>query len=275
MKNWVQFNFKKDKMPLPPPDRTVLVNAPLVVVLAQVRFDAQELAASPAAAEALLPAAEPLGLTAMTQVMQQQVTFTNGAAGDDPQGSGTQRAAGWQFASKDGSASLTLMPDVLTLEMRSYGSWDEFSKTWAAFVQALAVAVQPSLATRLGLRYVNRMTPQDAGTVAALGAPGLIDKPWLGPAVESSLAEYVTATEGRATLGFPDGTDALVQHGTVAESDGATFVLDIDCFRTRPARFSVHDVGVAFGALNDRALQIFQSVVDVPLRNQFTWGAQA
>lgn len=262
-------------MPLSPPDRTVLPNAPLVVVLAQVRFDPQEASTATAAVEAMLPAASRLGLEAVTQVTQHEVTFAHGPDVPVPGGNAVQRPAGWQFARKDGQGGLTLLPDQLTLEMRAYASWEEFSAAWGECVVALMEAVGPSLTTRVGLRYVNRMTPRDVTSVAGLGAPGLVDVPWLGPVVGSGLAEFVVATEGRATLSFPDGTDALVQHGTVLEADRPTFVLDIDCFRAQAARFAVREVLMGFDALNERSLQIFQAAIGETLREQFGPGGAA
>ena len=168
---------------------------------------------------------------------------------------------------KDGT-NLNLLADQMTFETPSYRGWDAFSATWAACLDALTEVAAPTLTTRLGLRYVNRITPAGVTTAADLRTGELVDPAFLGPSVESALAEYVTASEGRAALSFPEGIDALVQHGVVREGDMQVFVLDIDCFRTQGSRFGRDQVLAASDELKGRSLQIFQAVVREPLRDE-------
>ena len=164
--------------------------------------------------------------------------------------------------------SLTVLKDQLTLETRVYGSWDNFASLWAGCIAALAAAAAPSLTTRLGLPYVNRVTPGGVAQASDLVAAGLVELAFLGPAVESGFSEFVTAAEGRVTLTFADGTDALVQHGVVTEGGSQVFVLDIDCFQPQAEFFDLERILTASATLNDHWVQMFQTVVREPLREE-------
>ncbi len=252
-------------MPLHEPDRTLLAAAPLLVAIAQVRFDVRETVADVVAGAQMVDPARALGLPTMTQIHQQQVLIVNAPPADQPPHQQRQ-PAGWQFTTKDGSIVLTVLTDQMTLETKTYPGWDAFAATWQASLQLLADVVQPALTTRLGLRYVNRITPAGVTRVGELKDAGLVDPAFLGPAVDSDLSEYVTAAEGRVALSFPDNTDAFVQHGVVTENGTQAFILDIDCFKTTGAAFDVGTVLTASTQLNERALQVFQTVVREPLR---------
>ena len=249
-------------MPLPVPDRTLLTTPPLVVTLVQVRFDVRETVASVETGTALLERASALGLSEMTQIFNQFMIIPA-----PEQAQPARQPAGWRFAAKDGS-NLTLLADQMTFETPSYRGWDAFAATWAACLDALAEVVAPSLTTRLGLRYVNRITPAGVTSAADLRSGELVDPAFLGPSVESALSEYVTGAEGRVALTFPEQIDALVQHGVVREGDTQVFVLDIDCFRTQGSRFERDQILAASNELNQCSLQIFQTVVREPLRNE-------
>ncbi len=260
-------NFRKVSMSLPTPDRTLLAKPPLVVTLAQVRYDRREAVAGAQVATALVERAAALRLVSMTQIHQQQVIVMSGGPEQGvPPSTAPPQPAGWQFKNADGSTTLTVLGDQMTLETQEYRGWEPFFNLWSACLDVLADVASPSLTTRLGLRYVNRITPNDVQGAADFRSAGLVDPSFLGPSVDSPLSEYVTAAEGRATLTFPEGTDALVHHGVVSEAGSMVFVLDIDCFRPQAAPFDREQILEAFRALNDKSLQVFQTVVRPPLR---------
>jgi len=250
-------------VPLFQPDRSLLATPPLVATLVQVKFDARDDAATPAAGARMLDYAQQLGLPAMKQIHHQQVVIS-GAPGQVDQA--PRQPAGWQFAADDQVMVLTVLTDQMTLEAKSYRGWDAFVIAWATAVEMLIEVVDPELRTRLGLRYVNRMTPAGIPTASELQRADLVDSSFLGPAVGSDLSEYVTAMEGRVTMSFPDGTAVLVQHGVVTESGTLTFVLDIDCFLDKAAKFNARNVTEASAKLNEKSLQVFQTVVHEKLR---------
>lgn len=257
-------------MPLPEPDRRLLAIQPVQVVLCQVRFDPRQALGDPAAGTALLDQLAPAEiLTSLNPIHQQQVLFAAGPGIEAAPSVSTGAQMGWQLAARDGSWSLGVMSDQMTLETRTYPGWDRFLEVWGLSIRALAKIGAPEILTRLGLRYVNRITPAAVGTLDDLRSANLIDPSFLGPAVGSDLSEFVQGVEGRAALSFPDGTDALVHHGMASSTDPApAFTLDIDCFRAQGGRFDMDSVLTDSVGLNDRALQIFQTVIQEPLMEE-------
>ncbi|MEP9362941.1 TIGR04255 family protein [Nocardioides sp. CN2-186] len=248
-------------------DRTLLAAPPLIVTLAQVRFEERYENTLPAVATALREPMAALDLTVVAQVHQQQILVTS-ESDNTPEASSQRAAAGWQFKSRDDSTVVTVMTDQATLETRNYAGWDVFAQTWHAVVAALQSTIGPQLTTRLGLRYVNRVQPRDVHTAAEWRDHDLVDPAFLGPAAGSPLSEHITTAEGRATMSFADGVDALVHHGVLAEGSGQVFVLDIDCFRQVAEAFETTAVAAAMQNLNDHSLEIFQSVIKESLRKE-------
>lgn len=250
-------------------DRTLLAAPPLIVTLAQVRFEEHaELVQPSVAADLRGPMAE-LGFPVVAQVHQQQIVVGGGAASPEP---AQRTAAGWQFKSVDQRSVVTIMVDQVSLETREYAGWSAFKELWRAVVEAVARTGNPQLATRLGLRYVNRVRPREVHTAAEWRSKDLVDAAFLGPAAGSPLSDHITATEGRATLSFPDSVEAMIHHGVLAEGDEQVFVLDIDCFRQEAARFEVESVLATMQDLNDHSLKIFQLVIKEQLREEMLGG---
>jgi uncharacterized protein (TIGR04255 family) len=247
----------------------VLTSPPLIVTLAQVRFEDRVELAEASVASALRESMAAHGLTSATQVHVQQVMFgaTEFAAEAE---SSAKVAAGWQFKAPGDSVVVTVLRDQLSLEVKRYPGWDAFIEVWQSCVDGVLSIVKPELVTRLGLRYVNRVRPRIVTDAAGWREAGLVDPTFLGPAVGSALSRFVTAAEGRAALTFDDGTEALVHHGVVPENEGPVFLLDIDCFSTQADEFSVATLDARLRALNDHSLEVFQEVVKDSLRAEMT-----
>lgn len=246
-------------------DRTVLATPPLVVTLAQVRFEERAELAEASVASALRQPMAAHGLTSATQVHVQQVVVGASEAGAEAESSG-KIAAGWQFKAPGDAIVVTVLRDQMSMEVKKYPGWDEFSTLWRSCVEGVLSIVKPELVMRLGLRYVNRVRPRGVADAAGWAASNLVDQAFLGPTVGSALSQFVTGAEGRAALAFPDGAEALVHHGVVLETEGPVFLLDIDCFSTKADDFSVETLSTRLRTLNDHSLEVFQEVVKENLR---------
>ncbi len=247
-------------MTLPQPDPTLLASPPLIATLCQVRFDQHPEVADARTGSALSAQLASTGLSVINQIQHQQILINTGGPSEQAPPVASQQAGGWQLATKTGDWQLGVLADQMTLETRAYGSWEQFSRLWDTALLALAEVVGPELVIRTGLRYVNRISPSGVTTFTDFRGSDLIDLSFLGPAVNSPLSDMVTGTEGRAVLSFPDGTDAMVQHG-VSVDQSPVFVLDIDCFRQQAVPFDAQQLLAMFRNLNEKALQVFQTVV--------------
>jgi uncharacterized protein (TIGR04255 family) len=250
-------------MTLPQPDPTLLASPPLIATLCQVRFDQHPEVTDARTGSALSAQLASTGLTVINQIQHQQILINTGGPSEQPPPVASQQAGGWQLATKTGDWQLGVLADQMTLETRAYGSWERFSRLWDTALLALAEVVGPELVTRTGLRYVNRISPSGVTTFADFRGSDLIDLSFLGPAVNSPLSDMVTGTEGRAVLSFPDGTDAMVQHG-ISVDQSPVFVLDIDCFRQQAVPFDAQQLLAMFRNLNEKALS-------TPPRTAISW----
>lgn len=263
--DYIQFDFRKRLWMSEGLDRTILASPPLVVTLAQVRFEERGELAEASVASALREPMAAHGLTSASQVHVQQVVFGASDAGSEAEAS-AKVAAGWQFKAPGDAIVVTVLRDQMSLEVKRYPGWDAFLEIWQTCVGGVLGIVKPELVTRLGLRYVNRVKPRDAADAEGWENRGLVDPSFLGPAVGSVLSRYVTAAEGRAAMAFGDGVEALVHHGVVPEAEGQVFMLDIDCFTTQADDFSAETLSARLRALNDHSLEVFQEVVKEQLR---------
>lgn len=250
-------------------NRTILASPPLIVTLAQARFEERAELAEASVASALREPMASQGLTSATQIHLQQVSIGTSEAGTQAESS-SKVAAGWQFKAPGDAVVVTILRDQLSLEIKRYPGWDAFLEVWQSCVKSLLGVVKPELVSRLGLRYVNRIRPRGVANAAGWAEEGLVAPSFLGPAVGSALSTYVTGAEGRAALRFEDGTEALIHHGVVSEDDGPVFLLDLDCFDTRAEEFSIDTLSTRLRALNDHSLEVFQEVVKEELRAEMT-----
>ena len=70
-------------------------------------------------------------------------------------------ADGWSFAQADGTKSVIVSANALTLEVREYTRWEEVRDSFLAVLKGFIEHVNPGGRTRLGLRYVNRLRFDD------------------------------------------------------------------------------------------------------------------
>jgi uncharacterized protein (TIGR04255 family) len=163
-------------------------NAPLALVLAQVRFEPfpgmgpdDLLAAFHPAIAAEFPQASPI---------QQFAIFFGAAPLDQPPPS--PPVLGYDLISEDATRVVRLQPGVLTYTVTSYKGFQLFSAEWGQALSALC-AIGAVKGLRLGLRYVDFIIPSDGRVpedyvVAPIGA----SPPSLGEAspVAANLFEY-------------------------------------------------------------------------------------
>lgn len=138
----------------PPVDEVALTEAPLVRVLAQVRFP--ELA-SIAQAEFVGPFQE--AIRADYPILRKHheigLLFTPEGATPTP---APQGGLIWRFGDKEGVWQVSLAPAFLALETKSYSGEREFIDRLAKVLGALNTVGAPIIFDRFGLRYVNRLS---------------------------------------------------------------------------------------------------------------------
>ena len=254
---------------LPAADKTTLANAPLELVVCQLKFD-ETVAISDS--RTILKVHEGLGGRSGTfpKVQETQVQVTELPIG--PAGLAglptTKTQKGWQLASEDGAWIATLVPDSLALQATRYSSWEEdFGPRLYALIDAVAGAAGLSMEQRLGVRYVDRITRPEVNT--PVDWKHWIVSEMLGAILHPTLGVGVRAAMQQIELDVADGVRCTLRQGTLPDPSrhGAyQYILDTDVFRDGLRRFDVDDVKHAATQFHDAAVRIFQQIVTSDLR---------
>ncbi len=228
---------------LPDVPRIVLKHAPLVLALCQVRFTS------------MLSVNDPASLAAFQRAIQsrypiaaqvQEVELVVGIGPNEREIRREQRQTPqWQFTDQNDNWKVVLSQDFLALETRKYEHFDDFLDRLRDALDALVQHIQPTIVTRLGLRYINEIR---ANSHDNMMWPEVIRQDLLGPIAIQGLVEntiQVVAMQ-QLLLRYPNDTGINIHHGLVPT--GTTirlrpkeeqptqpfYLLDFDVFREFP-----------------------------------------
>ena len=158
----------------PPPADVPLSNAPLVRVIAQVRFP---LVASVEKRDFIAPFQEAIRSEYPVLRPEQSRSVVLGQ-----QGVMDARATTvWRFHDASSAWRVTLAPDFLALETGRYTSRDDFLDRLKRVLDALVAHVNPKVIDRLGVRYIDRVAGDNLKDLPQLVRPevcGVLSTPW-------------------------------------------------------------------------------------------------
>lgn len=246
------------QLALPEPSSDTLARAPLQLVVCQVRHD-RNLAVSDGAR--ILAIREELAVyPRMEEMAQQEIGVMIGPGGPTSLTSGGKQQ-GWRLLSENGAWTVALLPDFFALECTGYTSWTEFRQRMTGLAQAVLTHLRPTIELRLGLRYVDRITVPTVDE--PLGWSGYINDRLLGTILDKRFGPALISLQQLAQLQGPDGTQALLRHGTQLDPPSGTwpYVLDTDCFRGDGRALVVDNLIEGADALHRLALQVFQAAI--------------
>ncbi len=117
----------------------------------------------------------------------------------------------WRFADANDDWNIVLSQEFVSLETRSYESFEDFQARLQRVLDALVETVRPKHYTRIGLRYINELRPghQEWSTV--------VRKELLGPMTVSGLSKQALRWSQQILLEGPEGEKLHIQQGIVPE----------------------------------------------------------
>jgi uncharacterized protein (TIGR04255 family) len=243
-----------------PPVRVPLPNAPLVRVLAQVRFP---MIASISSPDFIAPFQEAIrkAFPVLKKDQAHEVVF--GPQGAQP---GSVKTA-WRFHDLKNESRVTLSSDFLAIETRTYRRREDFLENFERILVALSQHLDPPVVNRLGVRFVDKF---EAGPNESLRdiLPSLVSPQIAGP-FGGGLGARVTRSMQEALIDLPDGATlysrwGLVPSGTtydpavVPPSSGQSWVIDLDAFRSEQRDFSPSSELECAKALSDHVYTMFR-----------------
>jgi uncharacterized protein (TIGR04255 family) len=255
-----------------------LPNAPLALVVAQIRFPP---VLSIQTDEKLLAQFQDLLRDRYPFVyVGQQIGLNVG-----PQGIEQQQTAGriYQFADADREWAVSLAVDSVALEARRYTDYEDFRRRIMSLIGAVKEVYRVAERLRLGLRYINEIRYPDASTVTdwipllRYELLGLLAKGEITPFVKSSLQELsLNLHNGGLTIrhGYvPQGTTVAPLPGERVQDAGPFYLLDFDAFDEQGRDLDDRTLDELFQSYNHTMFQLFRWLVQDQLYDYLKSGA--
>ncbi len=250
---------------LPKVDRVLFDRAPLVLTLVQVRYPALIRFGEQSS---LADLQEDLSQDYPDANPEQQISLTINVGGMQQSQAGPTI---WRFSTLDGTWSVVVGQDAVTIESRQYEEIGHFCNRVKRVLAAVEKHLRPTHQRRLGLRYVNEFRHEDGETMGTWKK--LLNQDLLG--LSGRLGESVDHSfhEIRAHTG--DGV-LLIHHGLLrgstdpgASSGGEPYyLLDLDYFDDTPTSWDSEEVVRRVEAWNDIMYRLFRwSMTDRLFRN--------
>ncbi len=243
----------------PPPPEITLPRAPLVSVIAQVRFP---LLLAARVSERVVAFQEAIA-DRYPHLERQDITPINLMPMQIPQ-AGTEAMVHWRFSDESRQWRLTLTPEFIALETRAYESRGNFLERLEGILQALEDTLAPKLATRFGIRYIDQIKGE---SLARIGK--LLRSEVLG--VAGSLG--VNARQLFTELFVPaDPGDLLARWGKLPASltldpnlvppiTEDSWLLDLDVSKSLPSPFNTKALVTTAGLAAERVYAVFRWMV--------------
>lgn len=249
------------------PGHVALPRAPLIRVIAQVRFptilaigDERRVADFQEKIRKLYPVLE---ATRAPEIVV--------AAGGIPN---VQERPVWRFADKpsDFGWRVSLSPDFLALETRAYHRGHDFLDRFRTLVVSLVETFEPTTVQRFGMRYIDRVTGEGFARLRELikaPALGILQNEANG---NSRLSEAVVHFLTQAELVAAEGKinarwGAIPAGGTydpnnVEQIDEPSWVLDLDMFTTETSAFTRDGLMTTASLFRERIYDVFRMMVE-------------
>lgn len=226
-----------------------LPHAPLMKVIAQVKFDGQSVLSTH---DGVSLFRDQLRQKYPRLLSEQQQTFTAG-----PGGITSTAVPQWRLTDLSGDWSCVVGPEQLTLETKTYSKWADMRERIEEALDGLGEVGQLQVRERVGLRYVNHVQPGEGGSFLSQVSSdllGLVGQPSWNQALTTSLSQTV-ARDGSAQLALRYGTGV----GVIEPSN--LFVIDIDCADEQPDKYDKIDILSCFDSFNDVAYRCFRACI--------------
>lgn len=251
-------NATADPFVAPLPAEVPLTDAPLVRVIAQVRFPeilSVERRDFVAPFQDAIRSIYPV----LRQEQMQGVLF-----GPDGVAAAKQQTA-WRFSDVEGNWRVSLTPEFLALETTKYLSRADFFGRLKLLVETLEERINPGQVDRLGVRYIDRITGDGVDDIAKLVRTEV--RGIAGTAAATHVGHTLTETmfvQGDSSLVarwgcLPPGVS--VDPSAIEPSQEKSWILDLDMFSTAPVPFVAERILAEAQRYAERIYTVFRWAV--------------
>src|SRR5258708_1057189 len=171
---------------------------------------------------------------------------------------------GWRLMTGDRRWTVAILPDGATLETQRYETWLDYRARLVDLFHAVTTVLEPATVSRLGLRYVDKISRADIQEPA--GWRPYIASSLLGPILDEGFGPGILAAQQQIDLDAGNGARCTLRHGTLRESDAALgYILDIDAYYDGLRPFDFDALTEQADLLNTVSLQVFQRATSLEL----------
>lgn len=246
----------------PPPDEIPLTEAPLVRVIAQVRFP---VIASVERRDFIGPFQEQIRREYPVLRPEQSRSVVFGPEGMTD----TRETTAWRFHDPHSGWRVTLSPDFVALETDRYSNRDDFLARLERVLRALESHFDPRLIERLGVRYIDRVTGPNLSALPDLVCPqvsGILASPLAGQVVQALSQSVFTLPDGGGFVTARWGQLAARStiDPTLEAVDTPSWILDLDAYEVHQGLRQAFDVQLIIArarSFAERIYSIFRWVV--------------
>jgi uncharacterized protein (TIGR04255 family) len=238
-----------------------LTHAPLDRVVCQVKFPAVFSIAAP---EFIGPFQERIRKSYPRASQQQMLRFQLNLPGNESPAPASTPMASYMFEDEAQQWRVTLTQDALSLDTGSYILRADFLEHLAELVHALEACIRPTHRTRIGVRYINRIS----GAANLEAIPGFFRQEILGLLSFPDFTGHVDRILTEAIMDTPEGK-LLARWGLLAANSTYeplmvgprpedSWMLDLDAFCEARKVFNTDEVMADVTALAERSCAFFQ-----------------
>ncbi len=226
----------------------ILANAPVKLVVAQVRFERH---AEVAEAGFVTRLAKQVGdeFSVIEQANVRQITASPAGmvtVADSAEG-------GWSLSSDD--AKIVVLESSVALEVTRYLDWSNFRAQLERLLGAVEELVQPATEQRVGLRYIDELDSIE-GVEASWN--GFVRDELLGPILHPDIGSEITTIEQRVIFSFDGDATCLLRHGySTAPPLNSHYIIDTDLFREVKGAYDGSSVRKVYESFHAKADQVF------------------
>ncbi len=253
----------------PVPQEVHLEAAPLVRVVAQVRFP---LVASIEQRDFIAPFQEAIRREYPALRPEKNFGMVVGSNGLVETQAPTTT---WRFEDLSGDWRASLAPSFVALETTRYSSRADFLDRFERLLRATRDHVDPQVVDRLGIRYIDQVPwsgPEDFGRLVAADVAGPLLWP-VGDVVKQAITQNIfmlpeDAGELMVRWGLVP-TNSTIDPSAVEPSDSPSWILDLDAYMNRAQPFDVEALLERTRFFAERVYTFFRWMVTEEFLRQF------
>lgn len=256
-----------------PPKEIPLKNAPLVRVLAQVRFPTilaiQQLQDNNLVASFQEAIREKYPFSSVDKIQNYTVGSQH-----------IERAEGviWRFQDRDGIWQISLAPSFLSLDTKQYSSRTKFLEYFEEALTALNQHIKPEACERVGLRYVDRIDIDQIDDI------NKFIHPEISGILSTEVGNYIDQSFTESLLSLPENEakivarwgklppKATIDPGVIEPVEQSTWVLDLDMSISERSNFDVQELRDKTNYFSKRLYTIFRWIVTDDFLSYFGGG---